>query len=268
MTRDINKARPGKSAQGAVISGNKILLNNAIDLTGGKSWSKAGYVVSHLFEEDIFTRFEAQTRTQLIRLWRESGLSVPNDFQLDQYHILASTQASHLAAVAKTKLISIANFPIPIKLMEDRIGELCNVPLMAKNPFDRQSVFHFRVVRPHSQDNNPLHRDVWLADYADCINLYIPVAGSNECSSLTLIPGSHHWPENKTTRTKEGAIIDGIQYNVPAVTEIREPYEIVRPNPGRNEVLVFSPYLIHGGAVNLNPAQTRISMELRLWKKN
>jgi len=34
-----------------------------------------------------------------------------------------------------------------------------------------------------------------------------------------------------------------------------------------NQVLVFSPYLIHGGAVNLNSNETRISIEIRLWKK-
>ncbi len=254
---------------GAVISGsNKILLDEAVDLTSGTPWSKTGFVISQFLEEKIYSPFEDQAKALLLRLWRESGLSVSDNLQLDQYHHLASTRETHLAAVAKTKLISIADFPIPIALIENRIGELCKVPLVAKNPFDKLSVFHFRVVRPHSNDNNPLHRDVWLADYANCINLYIPIAGSNERSSLSLIPGSHHWPENKTGRTPEGAVVDGIQFNVPAVTEIKEPHEIVRPNPRRNEVLVFSPYLIHGGAVNLNTDQTRISIELRLWKKN
>jgi len=56
--------------------------------------------------------------------------------------------------------------------------------------------------------------------------------------------------------------------NVPAVTSINESFEIIRPDPKDNEVLVFSPYLIHGGSVNLNTDQTRISIELRLWKKS
>lgn len=248
--------------------GDKVLLDDAIDLTSGTPWSKTGYVVSPLLEESIYSQFEDRAKTLLLRLWRESGLAVSNNFQLDQYHHLASTKEAHLAAVAKTKLISIDDLPISIARIENRISELCKVPLVARNPFDKLSVFHFRVVRPHSNDHNPLHRDVWLADYANCINLYIPITGSNERSSLSLIPGSHHWPENKTGRTPEGAVVDGIQFNVPAVTEIKEPHEIVRPNPRRNEVLVFSPYLIHGGAANLNPDQTRISIELRLWKKS
>jgi hypothetical protein len=224
--------------------------------------------VSPLFVESIFKEFEKETKKLLLSLWGSSGLLIPSDFQLDQYHTLASNQASHISAIDKTKLLPVSDFPVPVSEIENRISEICGIALVAKNPFDKQSVFHFRVVRPNSKDNNPLHRDVWLEDYTNCINIYIPIAGSNELSSLTLIPGSHHWPENKTERTREGATFDGIKFNVPAVTGIKGEYEIVRPNPNQNEVLVFSPYLIHGGAVNLNPNQTRISIELRLWKKN
>jgi len=218
--------------------------------------------------EQAFEKFEKETKRLLFFLWRKAGISVPDGFQLEQYHTLTSDRNSHLAAVDKTKLLSVSDFPIPILEIEGRISEICETPLIAKNPFDQQSIFHFRIVRPHSNDNNPLHRDVWLKDYANCINLYIPIAGSNDLSSLSIIPGSHCWRESRIERTQEGALLDGVQYNVPAVTDIRGDYEIVRPNPKRNEVLVFSPYLIHGGAINLNPNQTRISVELRLWKKN
>ena len=128
------------------------------------------------------------------------------------------------------------------------------------------SIFHFRVIRPHHRDNNPLHRDVWLEDYDDCINLYIPVAGSNPLSSLIIVPGSHRWPESRVERTTSGSRINGQKFNVPAVTGIRGDYSIARPDPKENEVLIFSPYLIHGGAVNLHPDKTRISIEMRLWQ--
>jgi len=269
MEYHLNKKKVVYHAEGSKTAGSdKILLQEAIDLTNGKPWGKNGYIVSPFIEENVFKNFEAKTEKLLISLWEKSGLSIPHDFQLDQYHTLAFNQDLHLSAVEKTKLLSVSDFPIPISEIENRISEICETNLVAKNPFDNQSVFHFRVVRPNSNDNNPLHRDVWLEDYANCINLYIPVAGSNELSSLTIIPGSHHWPESKIERTLEGAIVKGTKFNVPAVTRINEEYEIVRPNPQRNEVLVFSPYLIHGGAVNLNPHQTRISIELRLWKKS
>jgi ectoine hydroxylase-related dioxygenase (phytanoyl-CoA dioxygenase family) len=112
-----------------------------------------------------------------------------------------------------------------------------------------------------------LHRDVWLPDYKNCINLYIPIAGSNEKSSLVISPGSHRWPELNLEKTIDGARINGIRYIVPAVSKILCQKEFVRPNPKENEVLIFSPYLIHGGSINLNKNLTRISIEVRLWRK-
>ncbi|HEV8512823.1 MAG TPA: hypothetical protein VGQ59_06085 [Cyclobacteriaceae bacterium] len=269
MEYHLNKTKVVYRTEGSKISGDdKVLLHKAIDLTSGKPWGKNGYVVSKFLDDPAFEKFEGETKKLILSLWMKSGLSIPDDFQLDQYHTLAFNQSLHLSAIEQTKLLSVTDFPVPISEIENRISEICETALVAKNPFDNQSIFHFRVVRPNSNDNNPLHRDVWLEDYANCINLYIPVAGSNELSSLSIIPASHHWPENKVERTQKGAILEGTKFNVPAVTNISGEYEIVRPNPQRNEVLVFSPYLIHGGAVNLNPNQTRISIELRLWKKS
>lgn len=261
--KEINYAADGLKTSGD----NSVLLHHAVDLTSGKSWGRDGFTIERLFDEKTFQAFKHQTTTTLISIWKRSGLPITDDFDLSHYHLLANLNELHLAAVEKTKLLLVRDFPVSIRLVEDRISEICRVPLIAKNPFDNQSIFHYRVVRPNSGDNNPLHRDVWLEDYADCVNLYIPVAGSNSNSSLVIIPKSHHWPENKVERTVQGAIIGGVKYNVPAVTAIKGDYQIVRPDPKENEVLVFSPYLIHGGSVNLNLDQTRISIELRLWKK-
>jgi len=269
MKYKLNKKEINYKAEGEKTSGNDVvLLHQAIDLTFGKRWGERGFTIEKLFQERVYQEFKAKTKALIISLWQSAGLDIPNDFEVNQYHSAASHKDLHLAAVEKTKLLSLDKFPIPIHLVEQRISEICQTPLIAKNPFDGQSVFHFRVVRPNSNDNNPLHRDVWLPDYANCINLYIPITGSNTNSALSLIPGSHHWPESKTERTEQGAVIGNMKFNVPAVTSIKGEYEIVRPDPKENEVLVFSPYLIHGGAVNLNEDQTRISIELRLWKKS
>ena len=58
---------------------------------------------------------------------------------------------------------------------------------------------------------------------------------------------------------------NGTQYRVPALVDSAQPLHLLRPNPNPNEVLLFSPYLLHGGAVNLNTNQTRISLEMRFW---
>lgn len=243
-----------------------ILLNHARDLTRGLSWHRPGYVVEKLFDRDEdFASFISACRELLYACWRDAGLNVSANFPPDQYHLLADNHIKHRSAIEKTKLLTLSDFPVPVQRITDRVSALLKVPVTGHNPFDGQRVFHFRVIRPSSGDNNPLHRDVWLEDYSDCINLYIPIAGSNARSSLILLPGSHLWPESRLIRTVDGAVIDGVKFNVPAVAAIDGDYEAVRPDPGWNEFLLFSPYLIHGGSTNFNEDQTRISIELRFW---
>lgn len=244
----------------------RILLQSATDLTHNTSWAASGFTIEKLFDTSQFHSFKKNCHQLLIGRWQKAGINVADDFQLDQYHTLINDFREHLAAVEYTKLLDVTDFPISITDLEARISAIVGTKLRVKNPFDNQSIFHFRVVRPSSTDNNPLHRDVWLEDYDNCINLYIPIAGSTVLSSLILIPESHHWPESNIEKTVGGASMNGMKFNVPAVTNIAGDFQIVRPDPQENEVLIFSPYLIHGGAVNLQTDRTRISLEIRLWK--
>lgn len=254
--------------EGDKIIGEPVTLSEyAIDLTKETAWHDNGYTIAKLFPPQLQSLFESSTRSLLIKLWKEAGLNVPDGFPLHHYHLATSTQELHLKAIDKTKLLLVDQFPVDIRLLEERISDILKVPLKVHNPFDNQKVFHFRVIRPKRGDNNPLHRDVWLEDYKDCINLYIPVAGSNDRSSLILARGSHLWPESRVERTKQGAVVNGQKFNVPGVTGIIGSYELVRPDPQPGEVLLFSPYLIHGGSVNFNESSTRISIEIRLWKQ-
>jgi hypothetical protein len=268
MKYTVNNKTISYDAHGENVRGeNTILLHGAVDLTAKTTWAETGFSIEKLFPSNTYTAFANATHQLLSDLWRGAGLKVPDNFPLDQYHTFASGPDQHQACIDKTRLLSIDDFPLGAYALENRISEICKVPLIAKNPYDGQSIFHFRVIRPNSTDNNPLHRDVWLEDFDNCINLYIPVAGSNEHSSLIIMPGSHRWPESRIERTKTGAVINGVKFNVPAITSINGQYAVVRPDPAENEVLVFSPYLIHGGSVNLNTDKTRISIEMRMWRK-
>lgn len=268
MKYKVNKSDLQYSADGKTFRGDSsVLLDSAIDLTAKTNWAKDGFTIEKLFDQNTFQTFKANNKSRLLKCWRDAGLSLPDDFSLDQYHQLVYTREEHLMAVEKTKLLGVEFFPVDIHILEKRISEICEQELIVKNPYDSQCIFHFRVIRPQQPDNNPLHRDVWLEDYKDCINLYIPICGSNESSSLIIIPESHHWPESQVERTLEGAQIGSNKYNVPAVTKLDSEAKFVRPNPKENEVLVFSPYLIHGGSANLNDDITRISIEVRLWQK-
>lgn len=243
-------------------------LDDHDDLTATTDWAEAGYQVAPFLDEATYQQFEQGVH----RLFREflSRIDVApgNTFDLARYHAYTkNNDALHLAVVEQAKLLETDRFPIAVDLVEQRISAFCGVPVRAANPHNGERVFHFRIVRPQKNDNNPFHRDVWLPEYHDAINIYVPLAGSNERSSLTLVPGSHRWSEAAVERTRGGANVDGVQYNVPAVTDTQQPLRPIRPNPARNEVLIFSPYLLHGGAVNLNKDVTRISLEMRFWRQ-
>ncbi len=245
----------------------RVLLATDDDLTVATTWAAQGYTVA----EFLPAAEQAALREGLARLVRRAlvdvGCPVPAGFDVAHYHqVVGDDRDLHLAVVNRTKEYQQAGFlPLPVALLEQRVGELCGRPVQALNPWDGERFFHLRIIRPGRADNNPLHRDVWLPDYHNCLNIYVPVAGSTAQSSLTLVPGSHHWPENRTLRTAGGAVSNGVRFTVPGVLGSAEPLDIIRPNPKPGEVLLFSPYLLHGGAVNLNEDETRISLEMRFW---
>jgi hypothetical protein len=245
----------------------RVLLAAADDLTAGTAWGAAGYTVADFLPPTE----QATLREGLVKLVRQAladaGRPVPANFDVSHYHrVVGDDKALHLAVVNRTKEFRQAEaLPLPAALLEQRVSELCGRPVQALNPWDSERFFHLRLIRPGRADNNPLHRDVWLPDYRSCVNIYVPVAGSTAQSSLTLVPGSHHWPENRTLRTAGGAVSNGVTFTVPGVLGSAEPLQLLRPNPKPSEVLLFSPYLLHGGAVNLNEDETRISLEMRFW---
>jgi hypothetical protein len=200
---------------------------------------------------------------------RDAGVSVASGFDLVDYHRgPGSDPAVHAKLVEGIrKGFPLTKLPVDYHLLERRIGEVVGMNVTAHNEAFGLDVFNLRVVRPETHDNNPLHRDVWLDRLRNGINIYAPLAGSTERSSLALVPGSHRWAENEIQRTAKGALVNGLPYTVPAVVGAKHPLALIRPNPSENEVMVFSPYLVHGGAVNLNADVTRVSLEMRFWRK-
>ena len=53
------------------------------------------------------------------------------------------------------------------------------------------------------------------------------------------------------------------KYSVDAIVASKMPIEMIRPNPSICQLMLFSPYLIHGCAENNNENMTRISLEVR-----
>jgi hypothetical protein len=125
-----------------------------------------------------------------------------------------------------------------------------------------------RICRPSSvtdTDYNPCHRDIYLDFYRNIVNIYVPIVGSNDKSSLAMQSGSHLWNESDLVVTKGGAYFpsSGKKYSVDAILRSKQPLDMVRPNPREDEFILFSPYLIHGCSSNNNVDTTRMSVEIR-----
>jgi hypothetical protein len=130
-----------------------------------------------------------------------------------------------------------------------------------------------RICRPNivsEEDFNPCHRDVYLDFYRNTVNIYLPIVGSNENSSLSMQEGSHLWNENMTAITHGGAYFanKNKKYSVDAIVQSKLELNMTRPNPATYQVLIFSPYLIHGCSDNNNPDITRMSLEIRFIKND
>lgn len=245
-----------------------VLLETDDNIIANLPWDAAGYCVAPFLAEAQVERMCAGF-TALIRAEVEAaGVGTDDDFCLEKYHRLVSDE-QHAAIIKNTRVgFERQQFPIGLALVEKRISEICGVPLTVAGAKYAGRPFFLRIVRPHKpQDNNPPHRDVWLDHLRDGVNIYVPVAGSNELSSLPVLPGSHKWSEDEIERSVDGARIGGLNFTVPTVTSARQPLVMTRPNPKPAQVMVFSPYVIHGGAANLNDDLTRVSLEMRLWRR-
>ena len=241
-----------------------VLFEQDEDLLAHASWRDQGYVVAPFLEGNQGQDLLAGLKSLFLSI-----LPAPDSFELSDYHRYLGLGFDHLEVIQKIRGgFSLRRFPGNLRAMEDRVSEICGTELTVWHPVELMQVFFIRIVRPQvSVDYNPPHRDVWLDRLRNAVNIYLPIAGSNELSSLPIVPGSHLWPESEVERTCNGSQVNGVKYQVSAVTGAVRPIQMVMPNPGMKEILVFTPYVIHGGGANMNKDQTRMSLEMRFWKR-
>lgn len=248
-------------------------------------WVKEGYTVQpFLSPEDHLKIREAATKGIANKL---TGLGLGVDtkgFTLEKYHEYVNDE-QHLAFIENIRAggegtggLSFELLPVLLEFIEQRVSQICNTEVTAIKTFLMENGsyyttrhFWLRVIRPQCfKDNNLPHKDVHLdrgnLEGKKAINLYLPLAGSNELSSLPIIPGSHLWPENEIERTFGKVYCDGVQYTNPAIVSTKHGLDLITPNPGLNEAMIFTPYAIHGGGFNFNTDKTRVSLEMRFWR--
>jgi len=240
--------------------GDEVLLDRDDDLIAGTPFAATGFTVAPFLSSTLYATLAEGVR-------RLIGGVLGTDLVLEQYH-RATSDVDHLRLIRETGLHwPNEDLPIPMVSVEQRISEILGVDVVAVNPHLERQDFQIRVVRPGTSDNNPPHRDVWLDRLRNAANIYVPLAGSSERSSLPIVPGSHRWRESEIERTSAGSVVSGVQYTVSAITGARRPLRLVRPHVGPNEVMVFTPYAIHGGGRNFSADKTRVSLEIRFWRR-
>ena len=250
--------------EGSTIWGDeRVMLEDDENLISGLPWEEEGFLCTRFLSLEENQQVRAGFADIVRGMVEHAGAATDDTFSMDRYHLFVDDE-QHCRVVGQIKdRIPIDRFPVPLSRVEERISEICERRLVMSGSEIGAQAFWLRIVRPQRRDANPLHRDVWLDRLRNKVNIYFPLAGSNENSSLCMVPGSHRWRESEIQRTGAGATINGVSFTVPAVVGAKHDIAAVRPNPSAEDVLVFSPYLVHGNATNLNPDRTRISLEIR-----
>ncbi len=236
-----------------------VMIENDINLLKNTDFDDCGYKILNITNyNDLLQRF----------IKNEIYFITKKHIDLNNYHN-EITEAEH-------KLI-LNSMPYKKNMYAD-ICEFCNylenyISDVLKEPV---KIFNddiwVRICRPSNvcdNDFNPYHRDVYLDFYRNTVNIYLPVIGSTDNSSLKIQPGSHKWNENETIVTKGGAFFKSTnkKYSVDAIVASKKPLDMIRPNPNEDQLMLFSPYLIHGCDDN-NENTTRISLEVRFIRKD
>lgn len=247
----------------------RCLLEQDDNLVEGCEWQEQGFVVAPLLDWTTLKLLQDGVRELLREALRRSGSPIDEAFSLDRYHHYCPDQQTHLNVIQglRSKAM-LENLPIDYRILDEKVSELCGRQVSC-NVKSRVAAGYFfiRLVRPlPCHDNNPPHKDVWLDRLRHGLNLYLPLAGSNDNSSLALVPRSHKWNESSIPRTLPGESINGVSYSVPSVMMPDGELKMIRPEVSPREALIFSPYLIHGGAINFNSDITRVSLEMRFWR--
>lgn len=251
----------------------EVLSRRDTDITYEQSWYEKGYEVLPLFsikEHSDLLKGISNSVNQLISSELKRDYK---DFHLQDYHNFVISNEDHFKIVSKTRGLLPEDFNFNVMEMILRFNDLFGFEftnLDKKTGY--QSKIIVRINRPFSTDFNPPHKDSYEEiDQSGSIpqfaNFWIPVCGVTENSSLPIVEKSHLLPESKVERTTDGGVIEGNKYRVRTVKSWNGSNKLQRVNIQDGQLLVFSPHLIHGLAVNEEKNQTRVALEFRLYKK-
>jgi len=262
-----------EGSSGFTFGDNIILSREDTDITYEQSWYGNGYEVLPLFSIKEHSDLLKGISNSVNKLISSELKRDCKDFNLQDYHSFITSNEDHFKIVSKTRGLLPEDFNFNIMEMISRFNDLFGFEfsnLDKKTGY--QSKIIVRINRPFSTDFNPPHKDSYEVVDQDgsipqFVNFWIPVCGVTENSSLPIVEKSHLLPESKVERTPDGGVIEGNKYRVRTVKSWDGSNKLQRVNIQDGQLLVFSPHLIHGLAVNEEKNQTRVALEFRLYKK-
>lgn len=236
----------------------KSFLSQDINLLENLAANKNGYFISKFLDENLMHQLIQNTLKFLSKKF-DSDINIDN---FNQQFMQMQDKFFHEKMKEIYKGINFNELPFSLEFVESWASIL--LKKRVKLFYLKEPSFLIRIVRPNSIDFNPPHRDIYINRLRNAVNCFMPIIGVNKNSSLPLVPKSHFWLESDTYRTELNPLVDGLEFSVPAILQMKDlsPLVLTRPKVNYGEVMFFSPYCIHGGGKNISK-ETRMSFEFR-----
>lgn len=252
----------------------EVLSQKDTDITFDQPWYNLGYSAISVFNDDEFNFLKKGVSLCIQKIIeKQLGIEIEG-FDLEKYHHLVKTNEDHFKIVSQTRDLFPEDFNFSLTDVVQRFGKILGFELTDINPKNNERLhIIIRVNRPGSSDYNPPHKDIYeTVDSAEAyipqfLNLWIPICGVTDKTSLPLAKSSHLIEESKILRTFEGGELSGNKYRVRMIKEWDGSNTLQRADVKNGEALFFSSHLIHGLAINEEEDTTRVSLEFRLFKK-
>lgn len=241
-----------------------------------KNIKDLGYTINVL-PINFFLNIKNSVSSLLLTNLKEQNIH-PENYDIENYHNYVNDE-QHIKIINKFRGglfgiggINLNYLGVSYKQMDEFINDIVipNKKISCIYNLYGLKIKHFwiRIVRPNKLDNNAPHKDTHIERLKspDIVNIYLPLAGSNEKSSLPIIPCSHLENESEYIISKSPCFINGKKFNAPALVHRNNGLNMITPNPNYGEVMIFNPSLVHGGGSNDNDDKTRISIEMRFFK--
>jgi ectoine hydroxylase-related dioxygenase (phytanoyl-CoA dioxygenase family) len=243
---------------------NIILAKENADVTSNTDWYQNGYTITKPFQsKDQFLKLIESCTRVIKKALANFEIYYPENFKLEDYHLYVTSDEIHKKIINHTRNLAYEDFEFNIEELMNYFRSFLAIDLHSFNKTLLKKFIILRISRPNKPDVNPPHKDGYLDLWMHAVNIWIPVAGETKKSSLPIVPKSHLFFENEILRTQSGAIFNGTQYHVPAIINWKGENKLIRSDVELGEALIFSPYLIHGCAINHHATKTRFALELR-----